>query len=195
MYFLHTHEHKCITQDLHNAQLIDIWRLHLSGERDYTFYSSPHKVYSRIDYFFVPHSQLETVHSVETGNITWSDHVPITMRYGLSFTLSIRSKFWRLNESLLQTPVVLTDVTNELKHYFHTNDTEYCDPGILWKAHKAVMRGVLIKHGAHIKREREQQLLQLLHKIHVVESKHKQTPVASLEVELLSLRASSRPAT
>lgn len=29
--------HKRITQDLHNAQLMDAWRLHHSGERDYTF--------------------------------------------------------------------------------------------------------------------------------------------------------------
>lgn len=144
-------------------------------------------MYLRIDYFFVPHRQLEAVHSVEIGNITWSDHAPFTMRYALSSTLNSRPIFWRLNESLLQTTVVMTDVTNELKQYFQTNDTEDCDPGILLEAHKTVIRGMLIKHGARIKREREQ-LLQLLHKIHTVESKHKQTSIAPLEIELLSLR-------
>lgn len=127
-----------------------MWRLHHSGERDYTFYSSPHKAYSRIDYFFVPHSQLEAVHDPVIGNITWSDHAPITMRCDLSTTSTSRTKFWRLNESLLQTPEVMTEVTNELYN---------CDPGILWEAHKSVIRGILIKHGACTKREREQQLL------------------------------------
>lgn len=78
--------HKRIVRDLHNAQLIDA----------YTFYSAPHKVYSRLDYFFIPHRQLEAIHEVEIGNITWSGHAPITMRYCLSSTMNARSKFWRL---------------------------------------------------------------------------------------------------
>lgn len=56
--------HKSITRDLHNAQLIDIWRLH---------HSAPHKTYSHIDYFLIPHCQLEAAHNPVIGNITWSD--------------------------------------------------------------------------------------------------------------------------
>lgn len=115
---LRTSKHKRITRVLHEAQLIYIWRLHHAGERDYMFFSSPHKVYSRIDYFLVPHSQLEAAQAPETGNITWSDHAPITMRYTLSQTSTTKAKFWRLNESLLQTPSVLTDITKELNQYF-----------------------------------------------------------------------------
>lgn len=125
---------------------------------------------------------------VEIGNITWSDHAPITMRYCLSSSMTTKSKYWRLNESLLQIPVVLTDIKTELQHYFQTNNTADCDTGILWEAHKTVIRGVFIKHGARIKKERERLLTELLHKIHDIESKHKTTPVTSLEAELTSLR-------
>lgn len=156
---LRTSLHKRITRVLHEARLIDVWRLLHEGERDYTFFSPPHKTYSRIDFFLLPHSQLEAVGTADIGNITWSDHVPITLRYSLSMT---KAKFWRLNESLLQNPTVLTDVTKELNQYFLANDIDNCDPGILWEAHKSVIRGVLIKHGAHFKMEREKQLLLLL---------------------------------
>lgn len=130
-------------------------------------------MYSRIDYYFVPHSQLEAVQNVGIGNITWSDHAPITMHYCLSSSLITRSKFWRLNESLLQTLEVLTDVQTELTHYFRINDTGDCTPGIVWEAHKTVIRGILIKHGACIKKEKERLLLDSLPKIHDAESKHK----------------------
>lgn len=75
-----------------------------------------------------------------------------------------------------------------MKHYFSINDQPDCDPGILWEAHKTVIRGVLIRHSTRIKRERQKQLTILFNKIHVVELQHKQTPTHSLGNELLSLR-------
>lgn len=166
--------HNRITKTLHETRLIDVWRLLHAGERDYTFFSSPHKSYSCIDLFLLPHNQLEAIDKVDIGTITWSDHAPITLKYSLSRTATTKSRFWRLNESLLQDPTVLADVTKELKFYFQTNDIDNCDPGILWEAHKSVIRGILIKHGAHIKREREKQLLILLQKTHDLEKTHKQ---------------------
>lgn len=137
----HSGIHKCIIRHLHDAPLIDVWRLHHAWERDYTFYSTPHKVYSRIDYFLVPHDQLEAVRETEIGNIMCSDHAPISMRYDLSSHSTTRAKFWRLNESLLQTAAVMDDIEKELRHYFQSNDTGDCSPGILWEAHKTVIGG------------------------------------------------------
>lgn len=179
--------HNRITKTLHETRLIDVWRLLHARERDYTFFSSPHKSYSCIDLFLLPHNQLEAIDKVDIGTITWSDHAPITLKYSLSRTATTKSRFWRLNESLLQDPTVLADVTKELKFYFQTNDIDNCDPGILWEAHKSVIRGILIKHGAHIKREREKQLLILLQKTHDLEKTHKQNPTTSIETELLTL--------
>lgn len=75
---------KCIANSLHKAQLVDVWRLQHSGERDYTFYSQTHKLYSRIDYFLIPHNQLHSVVDSSIGLITWSDHAPITLTYTLT---------------------------------------------------------------------------------------------------------------
>lgn len=35
--YLRTNMQRNISRDLHNTQLLDIWRLHYLGERDYTF--------------------------------------------------------------------------------------------------------------------------------------------------------------
>lgn len=68
------------------------------------------------------------------------------------------------------------------------NDHLDCDPRILWGAHKAVIRGILIKHGLKIKKECGKQLAILLSKSYTVESRHKHSPTPSLELELMSLR-------
>lgn len=141
-----TGSHRRITQALHKAQLIDVWELQHSGERDYTFYSSPHKVYTIIDFFLIPHNRLHAVRETSIGSIKWSDHAPISLTYALSKVASRVTRLWRLNESLLQVP--LAEITRELTLYFQTNVTPDSDSGIVWEAHKAVIRGIFIKHSA-----------------------------------------------
>lgn len=78
----------------HKAQLIDVWRLQHSGEREYSFYSPPHKIYTRIDYFLIPHTCLHAVRATSTGNITWSDHAPVFLTYDLTGAQASRHRYW-----------------------------------------------------------------------------------------------------
>lgn len=59
------------------------------------------------------------------------------------------------------------DITRELHFYFQTNDRSDCDPGILWEAHKTVLRGVLIKHGSQLQK-RNRIALQLHNFLHSI---------------------------
>lgn len=186
---------KRILTVLHATQLIDAWRLFHPGERDYTYYSRPHQTYSRIDYFLIPHGHLQAIKGTTIGYITWSDHGPITMRYALSDMYKAQRKPWRKNESLLQDPEVLADVVKEIGHCFHTNSTFESDMGVVWEAHKAVVRGVLIKHGSRIKRPRTAQLTSLLHKLQTLETRHKQTPSRQLDNDLDTTRKHHRSVT
>lgn len=179
--------HKQVAQSFYEAQLIDVWRLQHLGEKDYTFYAPPHNLYSCIDYLLISHAQLQAVHSAAIGTITWSDHAPIELIYRLSELSASRNRFWRLSESLLQTPEILEDVKRELGQYFQINKHPDCDIGILREAHKAVIRGVLIKHGARLKRQRLEKLTSLLHDIQKAEAQHKHAPNPILEQNLFSL--------
>lgn len=95
---------------------------------------------------------------------------------------------WRLNESLLQIPEIREDVAKELEAYFRTNYTPGGDPGMIWEAHKAVMRGVLIKHGSRVKKAREAQIVKLAEKIQDLESQHKTVQTSLIGKELAHLR-------
>lgn len=160
-------------QIFYDQQLIDAWLVMHAGERDYTFFSTPHRSYSHIDLFLVPHYLLPSDLDTSIGNITWSVHAPIMMHFSLSNSPYVSKWQWRLNESLLQNPEVLAGVSKELMAYFEINDIPGIDPGIVWEAHKAVIRGVLIKHEPRIKKAREAQLTKLLADIQALEIQYK----------------------
>lgn len=57
--------------------LVDIWRHLNPTKRDYTFYSSPHTSYSRIDYFFSFCNDINTIQECHNGTRDISDHCPL----------------------------------------------------------------------------------------------------------------------
>lgn len=118
----------------------------------------------------------------------WSDHAPAILTYTLTEYHRTQRKPWRLNESLLQDSEVIADVTKEITEYFRTNTDTDSKAGLIWEAHKPVIRGVLIKHGARLKKQRKAQLTSLLDKLHTLETKHKQTPTGTLGTELDTIR-------
>lgn len=81
------------------AGLVDLWRSKFPGSRDFTFYSSRHESYSRIDYFFTSKKDQHRISDIKILPITLSDHVPIELKWDIGHRPS--SKQWRLNASLL----------------------------------------------------------------------------------------------
>lgn len=60
---------------------------------------------------------------------------------------------------------------------------------MVWEAHKAVIRGVLIRHGARLKKARTKQLDALLVRLQTLEASHKATPTRQLGGELDTVRS------
>lgn len=66
-------------QELFQAQLIDPWRILHPTTRDFSFYSIPHNMYSRIDFFLINHRDLPMVKKRSIETVSLSDHAPITI--------------------------------------------------------------------------------------------------------------------
>uniref|UniRef100_A0A8C5Q9K7 Endonuclease/exonuclease/phosphatase domain-containing protein n=1 Tax=Leptobrachium leishanense TaxID=445787 RepID=A0A8C5Q9K7_9ANUR len=157
---------------LHSNRLVDCWRALHPDDKDYTFFSHPAQTYSRLDYFFLPHYHLQDLHSATIGNLTWSDHAPITMTL-TSPLYRTAAPSWRLNDSLLADPTVIQDCTQALEHYFTENTNPDLSPLTIWEAHKCVVRGYNIQKAAEFKRQRSTAIAEALTRIAMLETLHK----------------------
>lgn len=73
-------------------------------------------------------------------------------------------------------------ITNELCVFFLTNAPSVSDPFTLWKCHKAYMRGILMKISSVTKKQRNQQLSELLlqtDKLNLVKEKSPDPTISS----------------
>lgn len=119
--------------------IIDVWRDLFPNRTDYTHYSAPHSLYTRIDYFITFGKDKERIHSCGIGTIDVSDHAPIY----LLIDLSLRFKN-KLNLGLLNDPSIKTQIKSEISLFLEFNDNEEVSPPVLWDASKAVLRGKVI---------------------------------------------------
>lgn len=63
--------------------LVDVWMSKFPRSKEFTFYSSRHVSYSRIDYFFTPKSESYRIVDIEILPITISDHAPTALKWNI----------------------------------------------------------------------------------------------------------------
>lgn len=98
------------------------------------------------------------------------------------------SLVWRSNPRLFQADPSRSSLQAELTVFFPINVGSVSDPMIIWNAHKAFMRGVLIKRGARAKRQRRQHIQDLISKIHILEAQNKRDASPKVSDSLTQLR-------
>lgn len=117
--------------------LIDVWRESHPGEKQFTYYSPCHSVYSRIDYLFMYKSDWHRVRDCKIGIRDVSDHSGVYLT--LHLTKQWKNTLWRLNTSILNEKTVQKQIQQEFKTYLQNNDNGEVSPNILWDAAKAVV--------------------------------------------------------
>lgn len=137
-------------------------------------------------------NNLTRILGTNIDSIHVSDHPPITL--DLSLGVAPRDPFqWKLNETLLQDSVTMSEIKSKLSHYFSMNTSPEVTLVLVWKTHKPVIRGIFMKHGARLKRARENQVRELLVKIHRLEVAHKNLADAASLSELSVARTVQVP--
>ena len=133
--------------------LIDIFRtFHLNAE-EYTFYSSTHGTFSRIDHILGHKSNLSQFKKTEIILSIFFNHN--TMRLDVNYKKKpVRStNTWRLNNTFLNNQQVTEEIKREIKKFLETDDNENTTTQNLWDAAKAVLRGKFIAMQSYLKKQ------------------------------------------
>lgn len=164
--------------------VIDVWREFNPTSKDFTYYSFPHSVYSRLDYFFMFSKDKFKVKDNGIATIDLSDHSPISIT--ISLERSRKNTLWKLNSNILNDPVLVNKLKDSIKDYLDLNDTGEVSPTTLWDALKAVLRGEIISITAHLKKMKSQRLTDLqgkLKKLQLDDSHNNNNTSLKLEIK------------
>lgn len=153
-------------------RLLDLWRILYPKERNYTYFSSAHKSYSRLDYFFLHPKVLEWNPSLEIGSFIWSDHSPVFLSIYPPQTRST-SWTWRLNDTLTSDPLCNKAIVEAIGNFVSDHEKNETALALKWEALKAVLRGLFIQHGSRLKKERYMAIQNTLSMLHSLETLHK----------------------
>ena len=136
--------------------LIDIFRAFHPNAEEYTFFSSEHETFSRIDHLLGHKSSLSKFKKIGIISSVFSDHN--TMRLDINYKKkTIRNtNIWRLNNMLLNSQQVTEEIKREIKRFLERNDNENMTTQNLWNAAKAVLRGKIVAIQSYPKKQKHQ---------------------------------------
>ena len=109
---------------LDEMELTDIYRAFHPKEAKYTFFSSVHGTFSKIDHMIGHKASLNKFKEIEIISSIFSDHKGLKLQTNLKEKNPKHSKIWRLNSMLLNNEWVKNEIREEIKKFLETNKNE-----------------------------------------------------------------------
>ena len=154
-------ETQALNDTLNKLDIIDIYRTFYPKTTEYTFFSSPHRTFSRIDHILGHKSSRGKFKKIEIVSNIFSDHK--AMRLDINYRKkSVKiTNIWTLNNTLLHNQEITEEIKDEIKKYLETNDNENTMTQNLWEAEKAVLRRKFIAIQSYLKKQETSQIKSL----------------------------------
>ena len=138
--------------------LIDIYRTFHPKTTEYTFFSSAHGTFSRIDNILGHKSSLGKLKKIEIVSSMFSNHNSMRLDINYGEKSVKNTSTWRLNNTLLNNQEITEESKEEIEKYLETNDNENTMTQNLWDAAKAVLRGKFIAIQSYLKKQETSQI-------------------------------------
>ena len=106
-----------LTETIEKLDLIDIFRTLHPKKSEYTFFSSVHGTFSRIDHILGHKANLNKFKSIEIISSIFSDHNGMKLEINHRKRNEKKLSTWRLNNMLLKNQRVNEEIKKEIKKY------------------------------------------------------------------------------
>ena len=125
---------------------------------NFTFFSSAHGTFSRIDHILGHKSSLGKFKKFEIIPSMFSDHNAVRLDLSYRRKAIKNPNIWRLNNMLLNKQQITEEIKKEIKICIEMNDNENTTTQNLWDTVKAVLRGKFIAIQAYLKKQEKSQI-------------------------------------
>ena len=148
-------ETQALNDTLDQMALTDICSTFHPKAAEYTFLSSAHGRFYRIDHILGHKSSLSKFKKTEVISSIFSDHNAMRLEINYRKKKTVKStNTWRLNNMLPNNQWI----TEEIKKYLEINDNENTTVQNLWVAAKAVLRGKFIAIQSYLTKQEKSQI-------------------------------------
>ena len=113
-----------LNDTLNKMNLTDINRTFHPKTTEYTFFSSAHGTFSRIDHILDHKSGLGKLKKIEIISSIFSDHNAVRLDINYRKKSVKNTNTWRLKNTLLNNQHITEEIKEDIKKYLKTNDSE-----------------------------------------------------------------------
>ena len=122
---------------------------------NFTFFSSAHGIFSRIDHILAINLALVNSKKIEIIPSIFSEHNAVRLDLKYRRKTIKNSNIWKLNNTLLNNQQIIEEIKKEIKICIEMNENENTTTQNLWDTVKAVLRGKFIAIQAYLKKKKK----------------------------------------
>ena len=146
-------ETQTLNDTIDQLDLMEIYSTFHPKTMNFTFFSSTHRTFSRIDHILGHKSSLGKFKKNEIIASIFSDHNAVRLDANYSRKPIKNSNIWRLNNTLLNNQQITEEIKKEITICVEKNENENTTTQNLWDTVKAVLRGKFIAIQAPLKKQ------------------------------------------
>jgi hypothetical protein len=132
--------------------LTDVYRMFHPTTVQYTFFSTAHGTFSKMDHILGHKASLSKYKKIEIILCILSDHNAVKLERNNKNNSRKYANNWRLNNTFLNDQWVIEERREEIKRFLELNENKNTTYQNLWDTAKTVLRGKFIAMSAYIKR-------------------------------------------